>query len=239
MLGDADESRRLADRAEQIAHAFVERYYDPATGQIEGQGQSAAAMALSMVPMQSEVSRHVIATLLDDIFVRRHGHLSTGLISTAHLIDALDAAGCNDELWRIIHQGGYPGWADMLSGGLTSIPEDWQVHKEPRRSRCHVPLGAVVTWFFRRLAGLQQSDDSIAYASLEMRPYFPDGLHWVEASLETIQGRIASAWHRDGDHVTWHITLPLGTTAHLVFPTGSHRPPETIGGGTHVMEFTI
>ena len=127
----------------------------------------------------------------------------------------------------------------MLSGNLTAIPEDWQVHKEPHRSRCHVPLGAVASWFFRRLAGLKQSDDSVAYASLEMRPYFPEGLHWVEASVDTIQGRITSAWHRDGNHVTWCITLPLGVVATVEFPKESHRLPETICGGSHVMEFTI
>ena len=48
----------------------------------------------------------------------------------------------------------------------------------------------------------------------------PDGkpLDWVRASYEHPRGRIVSAWKRDGGKMTYEVTIPANTTAHLKVP---------------------
>ena len=48
----------------------------------------------------------------------------------------------------------------------------------------------------------------------------PAGLEWVSAELDTVRGRVSSAWKREEDAVVFDIEIPVGAKAELLLPNG-------------------
>ena len=48
----------------------------------------------------------------------------------------------------------------------------------------------------------------------------PSGLEWVSAALDTVRGRVSSAWKREEDAVVFDIEIPVGAKAELLLPSG-------------------
>ena len=81
------------------------------------------ALALGVVPETHHEG--VLKSLVDDIVVKRRGHLHTGNIGTTVTMDALASLGRGDVLYRIATATDYPGWGYMVSQGATAIWEAW------------------------------------------------------------------------------------------------------------------
>ncbi len=92
------------------------------------------------------------------------------------------------------------------------------------------------------LAGINISEFAPGFAELCVRPFFPDSLRWVEASVNTVRGRVASSWYREGDLIQWHLTLPANTQAQVVLPSTIYLVSEPVkatfclGSGNHMLE---
>lgn len=50
-------------------------------------------------------------------------------------------------------------------------------------SNNHLMLGHLMDWFYHDLGGISQTDESIAYKEIVIRPEVVGGLAWVKASL--------------------------------------------------------
>jgi alpha-L-rhamnosidase len=99
----------------------------------------------------------------------------------------------------------------------------------------HYSLGSIGEWVYRYLAGIDQSKDSIAYEKVLIQPILTNRFEYVEASYESVRGKIASAWRRieSGFEVT--IELPPGVTGELVLPNGR----QAISPGQRVFTVSI
>ena len=60
----------------------------------------------------------------------------------------------------------------------------------------------------------------------------PQGLEWAKGSLETVKGRVGSAWTHKGRSFTWTIEIPANTTARVCIPTRFNIQPP-LGNGVH------
>ena len=64
------------------------------------------------------------------------------------------------------------------------------------------------------------------------------GLTAVNGSLETVRGRIATAWTLDAQgHFDLTVTIPPNVEATVQLPTGA--PPVVVGSGVHVFHCTL
>jgi alpha-L-rhamnosidase len=46
----------------------------------------------------------------------------------------------------------------------------------------------------------------------------PRDLQWASGSLDTVRGRVSSAWSRAGDSLRMEVTVPIGSTAEIHIP---------------------
>jgi alpha-L-rhamnosidase len=91
-------------------------------------------------------------------------------------------------------------------------------------SFAHYSFGAVCEWMFSQLAGIDS--DGAGYKRIIIRPMPPSPesnpehkpIDWVRAHYDSIHGRIASAWKREGERFELEVTIPANTTATVYFP---------------------
>jgi hypothetical protein len=79
-------------------------------------------------------------------------------------------------------------------------------------------LGQINEWFFHDLAGIQPDVEHPGFKHIIIRPAVVAGLDFVEASHESANGTIRSAWRREGTGLVLEIEVPPNTTAQVMLP---------------------
>lgn len=155
--------------------------------------------------------------------VDNQGHISTGVIGTQWLMRWLTTYNRPDIAFRLASNTTYPSWGYMVENGATTIWELWNGNTaDPKmNSQNHVMLlGDLLIWIYEDLAGIKSDETESGFRKVIMKPSFSVGLDFVRASHQTPYGRVESNWEKEGEALTWNITIPANVTAEVYFPAG-------------------
>lgn len=203
---------------ENVKTAFNNTYYNE-EGYYRDNKMTDNILPLSLGLVPAENEEKVFANLVKIIEEQNNGHLSTGVIGTQRLMRTLTKFGRADLAYQIATNRTYPSWGYMLENGATTIWELWHgnVANPKMNSQNHVMLlGDLIVWYYESLAGIKAAEPG--FKTIEMKPEFIEGLDFVNASHESIQGLIKSHWTKTDEQLTWNITIPANTTALVYFP---------------------
>jgi alpha-L-rhamnosidase len=146
--------------------------------------------------------------------------LDTGHFGTRYLLDVLSDEGEKNLGLHMLLQPEYPGFGFQLALGATTLWEQWRF-KGWMNSHNHHAFAGVTSSFYSRLAGIRPLEPG--YRRIEIRPFFPTALSFVEASQDTVMGTVKVRWERrDDDIVQLRVTIPANSTARVALPTGQH-----------------
>jgi alpha-L-rhamnosidase len=136
------------------------------------------------------------------------------------MLDLLTEKGREDIVWDMALKTDFPSWGYSLRNGRTTITEAWK----DGGSQNHVVLGAAIDpWFYHVLGGIKMDEKFPGFKRFVIDPFIPeDQLDWVQSSVQTIYGKIASSWKKGPDGLIMDVSVPANTTAivHLPFSTG-------------------
>jgi hypothetical protein len=82
-------------------------------------------------------------------------------------------------------------------------------------------FGSVDEFFYKHLAGIRSPEEGSTtrgYRHVLIHPYIPEDLESVEASVRTVSGVVASAWHHRGDSLQLRVTIPANSDATVAVP---------------------
>lgn len=220
VLGYEDDAERYAARAEEIAAAFNEEFFDADAAQYGPGTQSSYAVPLyvGLVP-----ERHVDA-VVDNLVekVREDGgKLQTGFLGTRPLIHTLVDHGHEEVAYEIVSQPERPGWVYMVRQGATTMWERWDSDDrigDGMNSFNHSPFNFVSEWFYYALAGLRFDDSMHGRGSVEVAPAVVDDLDWAAGEIDTVNGILASRWERTVDGLSLDVEVPWNTEAVVRIP---------------------
>ncbi len=169
--------------------------------------------------------QRVLDSIVEKNEVERDGHVSTGVVGTQYLMRCLTKYGRQDLAYKLATQDTYPSWGYMAKRGATTIWELWNgdTAAPDMNSANHVMLiGDLVIWYYENLAGIKNAEGSTGFRHIEMKPCFPDGLGRVSATYHSVSGIIGSQWERNGDSLSWTVTIPANCSATLYLPVALH-----------------
>lgn len=224
--------------AANIAVAFNAKYLDAATGtyrtgEAAGYRQTSSAVPLDFGLVPREQIAAVVSNLVADVRLHKN-HLNTGCFGTAALLPVLTEHGQVNLAYAIATQTTYPSWGCWIAHGATTTWEQWVF--DASRSRDHAFLGTVDDWFYKYLAGIQPARPG--YQEINIKPFFPDGLHSVSASLDTPLGAVSSSWtHLTNDSVVLTVVIPPNATAQVWAP--GEPSPVHVGSGRHIFKGAV
>jgi hypothetical protein len=145
--------------------------------------------------------------------------LTAGDVGYRYLLRALADGGRSDVIFAMNHQAEKPGYGYQLKQGATSLTEAWDA--DPRSSQNHFMLGQINEWFYRDLAGIRSDPDGPGFRKIIIAPQPVGDLTRVEATLESIRGRIVSRWSKAAGTFSLEIEIPPNTSARVFLPATS------------------
>ena len=203
--------------AQKIKKAYNDKYFNLLTKNYNDGSQMANAFPLFLDMVPNEYKADVLENLVQDILFTHNGHLTTGVLGSKYMIDALTKEGRNDVAWLLATQTGFPSWSNMVEK-YTTLCEFWTL----KQSHNHVMMGSIDAWFYKTLAGINLDEKYPAYKNIIIRPYFADNLTFAQASIETLRGTVSSKWEINETRLKMKIRVPFNTTADVYIPIGKN-----------------
>ena len=219
---DADQSE-FDTLALKVKNAYNQKYFDKATGQYGNNTVTANILSLMLGLTPSEYEEKVFDNVISKTKGEFNSHVSTGLIGIGYLMRGLTKYGNPELAYRIATNRTYPSWGYMIENGATTIWELWNGNTADPAMNSHnhvMLLGDLLIWYYESLAGISTDKDIVGFKKINMNPAFPDGLNFVNASYNSVYGKIYSNWNRKGSNIEWKIEIPANTSAAITLPKG-------------------
>lgn len=214
VLGREDDAREFLGLANAV-RAEVAKVVDPTTGVVVVRNQSALATTLATGLVPARLREAAFATLLAEI-AAADGRVTTGMFGTGMLLDCLDAADRSDVAYQLLSTREYPGYGYQIDHGATTLWEHWS--RQRHWSRNHTMYAAVAAWLQRTVLGIRQAADSVAWKRLVIAPAVVGDLQWAQGHHDTVRGRVACAWQRQGSRLLLDVVIPANTRAVVQVP---------------------
>ncbi len=221
VLGDEEDTKFQQAEAQRIRAAFLQRWYDPASGRVAtgSQGCQAFALWLDILPPEG---REKAARLLRDDLVARAYSFTTGNLCTRYLPEQLARYGYVNEAWTLLCRQEYPSFGYMLQNEATTIWERFELKKNCGMNSHNHPMHASSYRFlYAYLCGLKPTD--AAWRRFQVHPYIPDALLSASASVETPLGDVTLRWVKRYGELHLYLSVPFGATAETLLPWGEEH----------------
>lgn len=219
MLGKADDSARYRELSERAKAAYTAEFSRRGNRLApDRQATYVRALALELIP---EEKRPAAAQRLAELVRQNGNHLSTGFLSTVFLLHILTRYGYLDVAYDLLNQKTVPSWLYPITKGATSIWETWDGIREDgsvQASHNHYSYGAVGSWLYQVVAGIDLDPDLPGYKRIIIHPRPGGGLSTVRAAHDSIHGRIISGWRLEGDQMHMEVEIPANTSAIIHLP---------------------
>ena len=234
VVGKPADAQRFTTLAARLKRGFHTRFFDPSRGYYDTGSQTSCVIPLAFGLVPEENRKSVFARLVHKITDETKGHVGTGLVGAQWLNRVLTDNGRTDLVYGFVTSTTYPSWGYMASKGATTIWELWNgdTADPGMNSGNHVMLvGDLVIWLYERMAGLAPDPETPGFKRIVMKPTPMGEPKDVAATHRSPYGQVVSAWSQKNNVFTWHVTVPVNTTAtiHIPCPRGgkifeSHLP---------------
>lgn len=215
VLGYKADATRYAALAEQTKKAFHMRFYNP---QAQTYGSSGSNIFALVMGVPESVENEVIATVKEEL--RAHnGHLYTGIFGTQFFFEVLAQYGMNELAFEAMNKKEMPGYGHWIAQGATTTWEEWN----GSNSRNHPMFGGGLTWFYRKLAGLNTDSDQPAYKHIIIKPHPAGDVTHASYDTRTPYGKASVSWKKQSGAYRVDVEIPVGSTATVYIPVISGK----------------
>lgn len=219
LLDKKDDAGYFNGLAYNVKNAFNNKFFDVEKGYYGNNSVSSNLFPFYFGMIPEENKAKVLDNIVKKITIENNSHISTGLVGGQWLMRGLTENGRADIALKIATNRDYPSWGYMIEKGATTIWELWNgdTANPAMNSRNHVMLlGDLMIWYYENLAGIKAAEPG--FSTIVMNPALPEGLDSVNASYESVYGKIVSDWKKSATDFSWNITIPANTKAIVYIP---------------------
>ena len=228
MVGNNYDAAHYATLAEEVRKILNTKFLNTETNQYSTGSQTANALAIYMDIVESANRQAVLDNLVKDI--KEHGNrLTTGDIGNRYLFQTLATNGLNDLMYKMFNHEEAPGYGFQLKYGATTLTEQW----DPRQGASwnHFMLGQIDEWFFASLAGIQADPKQPGMKHMIIKPEPVGDLKFVKAFTQTLYGKVAVEWIKEGNTFKLKVTIPVNSSADVYMP--GEKEPKKVSSGNY------
>lgn len=190
------------------------KYYHPEDKYYCNNTQCENAMPVWLDVCEESNKKDVVEKIVKDI-IDNNFHITCGNQGYRHVFYLLCEYGYSDLAIKVLKNPEYPGWGYMVACGATTIRERWESKMENiMHSFDHPMFGSFDAIFYRYFAGIQI--DGCAADKITIRPFIPESLSFVEASYDSIKGKIVSSWKKSRENIEYTIEVPTNTNLKVI-----------------------
>ena len=219
VLGKEVDAKDYALLAENCKQAYVQEFIkEDGTITVYSEKQAPYVRALAFGLYTEELRPKLVEKLAERV-ENNDCHLGTGFLSTPFLCDVLSEGGRGDLAFDVLLQEGIPSWLYAINHGATTVWEDWDGVKEDGSASAslnHYSKGAVVSWFYEYICGIQMDVEKPAYKHFYFKPQPGGGLTHAKAEFTSMYGEIQSSWEKTEKGMKYRFTIPSNSSASVI-----------------------
>jgi alpha-L-rhamnosidase len=115
---------------------------------------------------------------------------------------------------------------------------DGSIHPGEMLSFNHYAFGAIGSWLYETVAGIQPDPDHAGWRRFHIRPQPGGVLTYARARFLSPYGPIESSWRIEDGDLSLSVGVPPNTTARVWLP-GRDDGPIDIGSGRHTWQYDL
>lgn len=234
LLGKTTDATGYAGRAQGIKLVFNDTFFNKQTKVYATGSQTSMAMPLAVGLVEDKYKEAVFKNLVDSINATGK-KLTAGDVGFHFLVQALHEGGASQLLYDMNFRDDVPGYGFQLKKGATALTESWQALEVV--SNNHLMLGHIMEWFYGGLAGIRQSENSVAWRAIVIQPETVGDITYVKGSYESLYGTIVSEWKKEGGVFTLNVTIPANTKATIYIPGAAGKQVMENGSAVKVKNY--
>jgi alpha-L-rhamnosidase len=226
----------FTNEAKLVKTAFNKRFFNAEANQYGNNTVTANILPLYFGLIPNEKVEAVFNQMTKRIGEIDKNHISTGIVGIQFLMRGLTAYGRPDLALKLATNRDFPSWGYMVENGATTIWELWNGNTaDPAmNSGNHVMLlGDFNIWLYQYLGGIRNSEGSMGYRHIELKPCPVNGLDYVNSSYKSPYGKIVSNWKKVKNKLVWDFTIPCNTSATVYIPTAKGYKKKEFGSGNY------
>ncbi len=209
-IGKNEDIPLLRSRIQERRHATEVAYFNPWDGNFIGARQGANAFALD-AGMGDERTKENFIKYYDGL-----GYYDTGIFGTDIVTRLLCEYGRIDVAFKLLTAKEPHGFGKWQNDGATTLWEYWF----NSRSHSHPMFGAVTTYLFEYLLGIQQDRDSCGFERVTITPAYLNELSYVSGHITTPKGIIRVTTELKAGKQTLSVSVPEGISVKVKTPIG-------------------
>ncbi|TSD63307.1 Bacterial alpha-L-rhamnosidase [Inquilinus sp. KBS0705] len=224
ILGKTDDVVKYTGLLANIKKAFQSEYVTPNGRMISGT-QTSYVLALNFDMLPENLRESAAKRLVNNID-DYDGHITTGFLGTPYICHVLSRFGHTDMAYELLMKESYPSWLYPVKNGATTIWERWDGIKPDKsfedpgmNSFNHYAYGAIGDWMYRVVTGINTDESGPGFHKIVIAPHPGGKLTAAQAELETMYGKVKSAWSIVDGIFTLDVIVPPNTSAQIVLPS--------------------
>lgn len=154
------------------------------------------------------------AAQLADMIKNDGVQMRTGFVGTPHILHVLSDYGYATLAYDLLLRREYPSWLYAVDNGATTVWEHWDgimqdgsFWSADMNSFNHYAYGAAADWLYEKAAGIQPLEPG--FSMLRFAPYADSRLGWLDASVETVCGKVRSKWNCTPEGTRYELETPV------------------------------
>ncbi len=112
-----------------------------------------------------EAEKPEMARKLADLLKKNDYHIDCGFIGVKCIFSSLSDYGYAEEVYKMIVNPTYPGYAYWINRGMTTLCESWDM----KDSVNHCAFSEVDNWFYKYLAGINLTENGIVIQPIKLK----------------------------------------------------------------------
>lgn len=232
ILGKNEDVQKYTQLLVNVKQAFQSEYVTPNGRMISGtQTSYVLALNFDLLPVNLRLSaaKRLVHNIED-----YDEHITTGFLGTPYICHVLSRFGYTDIAYDLLMKESYPSWLYPVKNGATTIWERWDGIKPDKsfedpemNSFNHYAYGAIGDWMYRVIAGINTDESGPGFHKIIIAPHPGGKLTSAQAELETMYGKVKSAWSIDNGIFTLDVIVPPNTSAQIVLPAVTDQITES------------
>ena len=214
-LGKTEDAKKFKDRLKVQREATHKLSYNSETGKyIKGYQVDHAFALVSGVTPASERDR-VEAVLADNVLYK-FPYYDTGSSGQALYTRYFTESGERmDLIYELLKDKHHPSFGYFLEQGKTVWPERWSAVGNSQIHTCYTGIGG---YFIKGFGGIRPNPEQLGMQNMIIKPAPVGDLTFANTEYESMYGNVVVNWKKEDKGATFHIEIPVNTTAKVYLP---------------------
>lgn len=215
-IGRDDEACELSSLAGNAAAAINQHLFDPAVNRYrDGLDIDNHALHASIFPLAYGIATGREAVAAEYLIERR---IVGNIFSAAYQVEALFALGHPEAALDLLTTDDVKSWRNMIAIGAGASMETWDPRFKGNTTYSHPAAASPAYILPMGLFGIDALEPAHRRFSVEPRP---GKLENASIRVPTLSGFIEAAFTQEENKLSFQLTIPANTTAHLRLPASA------------------